>query len=103
MRKQQKPLRVYYVMCREPYPQIGEKLVLRSGKPEEGLDYQIANWGIDFSYELKGAVKDMEHFGVFQENYHPSAIILTNSRDIIKAIIPITQHRNMLNKKGDSQ
>ena len=53
-----KPLRCFYLVCRDKknYPQVGEKLLIdTSGNdhPVEGYDYQYADWGKDFTYEVK--------------------------------------------------
>lgn len=88
-----KPLKCFVCNCRPPYPQIGEKLVLRSGTPEEGLDYQYADWGVNFAGEMRHISTLVETFGHFNDEYHPAAIILTTERYIIKAIIPISQPR----------
>ena len=90
-----KPLRAFFVVCRPPYPKIGEKLVLKDSNIEEGWDYKYADWGTDFSEEIKLMIERYKLFGHFNDKYYPDAIVLTNERLIIEAIIPITQFRNM--------
>ena len=91
-----KPLRVYYLICKKPYPKLGEKLILRDGEGSEGFDYKRANWGIDFSREFEYVETTLKMYGcAFQEDYYPEALVLTNDSMTIKAIIPITQHKEM--------
>ena len=89
-----KPLRVFHIVCKKPYPQLGEKLELRD-EVEEGYDFKRADWGTDFSLEFKGIEETTKRTTAFQEEYRPEALVLTNDSMTIKAIIPITQHRNM--------
>lgn len=90
-----RPLRCYYLMCRKPYPKVGEPLILRDGSPEEGYDYQLADWGKDFSEEIKQAHSTLSHFGKLNDDYYPECLCLTDSRNIVRAIIPVSQHHDM--------
>ena len=92
-----KPLRVFHLVCKKPYPQLGEKLVLRD-EAVEGYDFKRADWGTDFSQEFEGIEESTKRTNAFQEEYYPEALVLTNDSMTIKAIIPITQHRNMKNE-----
>lgn len=94
-----KPLRVFHLVCRKPYPQIGEKLILRDNIVEEGYDFKRADWGTDFSQEFEGIEETTKRTNAFQEEYYPEALVLTNDSMTIKAIIPITQHKEMLNNE----
>ena len=85
-------------MCNPPYPKIGEKIVLKDDIIEEGLDYKYADWGTDFSEEIQLMIEHYKLFGHFNDDYRPGAIVLTNERLIVKAIIPISQFRNMKEK-----
>ena len=93
-----KPLRVFHLVCKKPYPQLNEKLILRDNEVIEGYDFKRADWGTDFSQEFKGIEESTKRTNVFQEEYYPEALVLTNDSMTIKAIIPITQHRNMKNE-----
>ena len=91
-----KPLRAFFVACKPPYPKVGERLVLKDNLIEEGLDYKYADWGTDFSEEIRLMIERYKLVGHFNDkHYHPNAIVLTNERLTVKAIIPITQFRNM--------
>ncbi len=91
-----KPLRVFHLVCKKPYPQLGEKLVLRDNIVEEGYDFKRADWGTDFSREFEDVETTLKMYGyTFQEDHYPEALVLTNDSMTIKAIIPITQHKNM--------
>ena len=92
-----KPLRVFHIICRKPYPQLGEKLKLRD-EAEEGFDFKRADWGTDFSQEFDDVNVTRRMSQSFQEENCPEALVLTNDSMTIKAIIPITQHRNMKNE-----
>lgn len=94
-----KELRVFHLVCKKPYPQLGEKLVLRD-EAVEGYDFKRADWGTDFSQEFDdvNVTRRMSQYQTFQEEYYPEALVLTNDSMTIKAIIPITQHRNMKNE-----
>ena len=89
-----KPLRVFHLICKKPYPKLGEKLVLRDFC-EEGYDFKRADWGTDFSQEFKDIENTTKRCDTFQEDYYPEALVLTNDSMTIKAIIPITQHKEM--------
>ncbi len=91
-----KPLRVYHLVCRKPYPKLGEKLILRDEENIEGFDYKRADWGTDFSQEFEDIEDTRLKMDAFQEEYYPEALVLTNDSMTIKAIIPITQHKEML-------
>lgn len=93
-----KPLRVFHIVCRKPYPQLGEKLILRDGDCVEGFDYKRADWGTDFSREFEDVEDTRLKMNTFQEEYYPGALVLTNDSMTIKAIIPITQHLVMKNE-----
>ena len=71
-----------------------EKLVLKDNLIEEGLDYKYADWGTDFSEEIKITIDHYKLFGHFNDKYYPNAIVLTNEKLIVKAIIPITQPKD---------
>ncbi len=90
-----KPLRVFHLICKKPYPKLNEKLVLRDFC-EEGYDFKRANWGTDFSQEFEDIENTRKRRDAFQEDYYPEALVLTNDSMTIKAIIPITQHKEML-------
>ena len=93
-----KPLRVFHLVCKKPYPQLNEKLILRDNEVIEGYDFKRADWGTDFSQEFDGIAMTRNRSKAFQEKYYPEALVLTNDSMTIKAIIPITQHRNMKNE-----
>ena len=90
-----KPLRVFHLVCKKPYPQLNEKLILRDNEVVEGYDFKRADWGTDFSSEFDEIQESRVNFSAFQEEYCPEALVITNDSMTIKAIIPITQHRNM--------
>lgn len=90
-----KPLRAFFVACKPPYPKVGERLVLKDNIIEEGWDYKYADWGTDFSEEIKLMIEHYKLFGHFNDKHYPDAIVLTNERMTIKAIIPIVQFKNM--------
>jgi len=90
-----KPLRVFHLVCKKPYPQLGEKLILRDDEVVEGYDFKRADWGTDFSQEFDDVDTTLKREGAFQEDSYPEALVLTNDSMTIKAIIPITQHKNM--------
>lgn len=92
-----KPLRVFHLVCKKPYPQLGEKLVLKD-EAEEGYDFKRADWGTDFSQEFDGVNVTRKMSQSFQEENYPEALVLTNDSMTIKAIIPITQHLVMKNE-----
>lgn len=93
-----KPLRVFNIVCKgKPYPQIGDTLVLRDGA-EEGYDFKRADWGTDFSREFDEIQETREWLPAFQESFYPHALVVTNEKMIVKAIIPITQHLSMKNE-----
>ena len=90
-----KPLRAFFLACRPPYTKVGEKLILKDNDIQEGWDYKYADWGTDFSIEIKLMIEHYNHFDHFNDEYYPDAIVLTNEKLTVKAIIPITQSRNM--------
>ena len=61
----------------------------------EGFDYKRADWGTNFSQEFEDVEDTRLKMDAFQEDYYPEALVLTNDSMTIKAIIPITQHKNM--------
>ena len=71
-----KPLRVFHLICKKPYPKLGEKLVLRDFC-EEGYDFKRANWGTNFSQEFEDISDTIKKRDAFQENYYPEALVLT--------------------------
>ena len=89
-----KPLRVFNIICSKPYPKIGKKLILRD-EVVEGFDFKRADWGTDFSQEFTDIEETRKNYPSFQEDYRPYALVITNDSMTIKAIIPITQHKEM--------
>ena len=95
-----KPLRCFYLTCRDKknYPQVGKKHLIDTDgddHPVEGYDYQYADWGKDFTYEIKNIAYDYDRYGHINDNMYPQCLCFTNERLIVKAIVPIVQHSNM--------
>lgn len=88
-----KPLRVYNIICRKYYPKLGEKLIFND--EEDKKDYKLANWGSNFKREFDDIKIVLEIFKPIDEEHYPHALVITNQKLIIKAIIPIIQHSNM--------
>lgn len=90
-----KPLRVYCLVCCGNYPKIGKKLIFSDDL--DRYDYKKADWGSNFTDYFEHIQMVLRALKPIDNEHYPNALVITNQKLIVKAIIPITQHTNMKN------